>query len=219
LALKLKELEAKKSASNSKGDTQKLNEQIVELNNQLRAEKDAKAALETQHKTNLKNFKIDVALRQLLGTYKTTQDNLSPETKSLILSSIISNHLKTKNAAWEMDDNDNLILAGANGTNLFTDDNRPLTPKTFIDKVLTDEKLLVVTDNSNNNNGNNNNNSYRPTNNNGGQYNSNRANGQYNDNGNHNNGGQRRANPVLQELIQKSQKDIEKSENGGIKVM
>lgn len=220
LALKIKELENKKANAN-KGDTSKLNEQITQLNDQLRAEKDAKAQLEQSHKSNIKNVKKTFFLNQLLSGYKTVHDNLDPETKNIILAAVITKHLKNKKADWDIDDSDNFILAGENGTNIFSDDNRLLTPKTFIEKVLADEKMLMVTDNSNNNNGGNNNNSHNRPNN--GQYNNNGRNGQYNNNNgnqNQNNGnGGRQPNRVLQELTQNALNDLDKSQGAGVKIM
>lgn len=219
LALKIKELEAKKANAN-KGDTTKLNEQIADLNNQLRAEKDAKAQLEQSHKASIKNVKKTFFLNQLLSGYKTVHDNLDPETKNIILSAVITKHLKNKKADWDIDDSDNFILAGENGTNIFSDDNRLLTPKSFIEKVLADEKMLMVSDGNQNNANNNSNSHNRPNTN--GQYNNNRPNGQYNNDGNqnHNNGnGGRNVNRVLQELTQNALNDLDKSQSAGVKIM
>lgn len=212
LAIKIKELEGKKANAN-KGDTQKLNEQIADLNNQLRAEKDAKAELDKTHVANIKNVKKSYALTQKLATYKTIHDNLDPATKNIILNAIIDKNLVAKKASWDVDDTGELILVGEGNTNLFSDDNRPLTPKTFLDQVLANEKMLVVSGDGTD--GNNNNNSNRSNNN--GQYlNNGRSNGNtYNNNGNQDNNGGRKQNRVLQDLIAQSQKDLQAAQNGG----
>lgn len=209
LALKIKELEAKKGNA-KQTDTTKLNEQIVDLNNQLRAEKDARAQLEQEHGKNIKSVKKSYAMNQLLSGYQTIHDGLDPETKGIILNALINKHLKAKNATLDINDKDEFILLGENNSNVFTEDNRLLTPKTFIDKVLADEKMLKVNDSNNNNgNNNNNNNSYRPNN---GQHFNNGQNGNnFNNNGGQN-GNQRKDNAVLRELLNKSQSDIEKAE-------
>lgn len=219
LATKIKELESKK-ANSSKGDTQKLNEQIVELNNQLRAEKDAKAALEQKHVTEKKEIKQSFALNQLLSGYKTIHDTLDPETKNIILNALIKKNLDAKNATWDIDENGNLKLIGRDNNNIFSEDNRLLTPKTFLDTVLANEKQLVINDANNvNNNNSNNNNSYRPNNgqhsNNGQQWQQNNNNGSHNNNNN----GNRRGSGVLQELIQRSQDDLAKAANNGTRIV
>lgn len=206
LASKLKQLEAAKAAANKQGDAAKLNEQIVELNNQLRAEKDARAKAEQSHSQNIKDVKKSFALNQLLTGYQTIHDNLDPDTKNIILSALINKHLKAKSANWDINDKDEFVLVGENNTNIFGDDNRLLTPKTFIDKVLADEKMLKINDSNNEGNNNNNNNSYRP-NNNGQHFNNN------NGHPNGNNGNQKPRNAVLQQLFKQSQNDIAASAN------
>lgn len=206
LAIKIKELEAKKAGAN-KGDTQKLNEQIADLNNQLRAAKEATAEIEKKHVSAIKDVKKSYALNKLLAGYKTIHDSLDPETKNIILSAVINKNLTAKKANWDVDEADNLLLLGEGNTNLFGDDNRQLTPKTFLDQVLAKEKMLVVNDNNNDNN-NQHQNSNRPNN---GQYSNNGRNGNTNYNGNQNNGngGQKQPNRVLLELIENSKKDIQ----------
>lgn len=207
LATKLKELEGKKS-STKQGDTQKLNDQIVDLNNQLRAEKDRIAEIERKHTGEKKEIRQRHALNQLLGGYKTIHDSLDPSTKAIILNAIIQKNLDSKNALWDIDDSDNLKLVGKDNSNIFGDDNRQLTPKTFLDQVLANEKMLVVND-SGNNNQNNNNNSNRPNN---GQHFNN--NGQHNGN-NNSNSNQRPKNAYLRDLIKQSTNDINQSTNNG----
>lgn len=211
LALKIKELEAKKAGAN-KGDTQKLNDQIADLNNQLRTAKEATAEIEKKHVSAIKDVKKNYALTQLLAGYKTIHDGLDPETKNIILSAVINKNLNAKKAVWDVDDNNNLLLLGEGNTNLFGDDNRQLTPKTFLDQVLANEKMLQVTDS---NADNNNQNSNRPNNN--GQYSNNGRNGNTNfNNGNQNNhDGGRKPNRVLQELVANAQKDIKASQGNG----
>jgi hypothetical protein len=208
LAVKIKELEAKKAGAN-KGDTQKLNEQIADLNNQLRAAKEATADAEKKHISAIKDVKKSYALNQLLAGYKTIHDGLDPETKNIILSAVINKNLNAKKANWDVDDNNNLLLLGEGNTNLFGDDNRQLTPKTFLDQVLANEKMLVVNDSNSDNNTNQNQNSNRP--NNGQYYNNNGRNGNTNNNNGsqNNNNGNRKPNPVLLELIENSKKDIQ----------
>ena len=207
VALKIKELEAKKAGAN-KGDTQKLNDQIAELNNQLRAAKEATTEIEKKHVSAIKDVKKSYALNQLLAGYKTIHDGLDPETKNIILSAVINKNLNAKKANWDVDDSNNLLLIGEGNTNLFSDDNLQLTPKTFLDQVLAKEKMLVVND-SNNDNNNTNQNSNRP---NGQYYNNNGRQGNTNNNGNqNNNNGDRKPNRVLLELVENAKKDIQAS--------
>lgn len=212
LAVKIKELEAKKAGAN-KGDTQRLNEQIAELNNQLRTEKEAKAEIEKKHVSAIKDVKKSYALNQLLAGYKTIHDGLDPETKNIILSAVINKNLNAKKAIWDVDDNNNLLLLGEGNANVFGDDNRQLTPKTFLDQVLANEKMLVNTDTAVDNNTTQNSN--RPVNN--GQYSNNGRNGNttFNNGNQNNNNGDRKPNRVLQELVANAQNDIKASQGNG----
>ncbi len=211
LALKIKELEGKKANAN-KGDTQKLNEQIADLNNQLRAEKEAKLQIEQKHQSDIKDVKKSYALDQLLTGYKTIHDNLDPATKNIILNAVINKNLSSKKGNWDIDEAGNLVLTGEGGTNLFSDDNRLLTPKTFLDQVLANEKMLVV--NTDDGNGNQNTNSNRGANQ-GNQHNFGHNNGNTNNNnGNQNNNGNRKSS-VFQELIKQSQADLAAASKNG----
>lgn len=212
LAVKLKEIEAGK-ASQGKADTQALNAKIVELNNAIRAEKDSINGIKQDYEKKLRDKDRGYAMRNILGSYKTIHDSLDGETKDIIINAIIDKNLKSRGYKLDVDENGNLVITEKDGNTAFGDDNRPLTPKGFFDKVMADENLLVVSGNNQNNNGNNNQNqnggnSNRNNNNNGG--NSNRNNQNNNQNHNNNGGG----NKVLQELIAQTKTDLDKAQNG-----
>lgn len=213
IAKKVKELESAK-ANTGKEAAKALNDKITELNAELRRIKDAENGIKTDYERKLRDKDKGYAMRNLLGTYQTIYDKLDPETKSITINAVIEKNLRSKGFKLDVDDNGNLFIATNDGSNAFTDDNRPLTPQVFFDKVMADEKLLVVSDNSNNNNQNRNNNN----NNNSGGFNQNRNNNNsggfnrnqnFNQNHNNNDGdGGKKVNPVLLELLNKSKEDL-----------
>lgn len=208
IARKLKELEAKKSTAGNSEKAQ-LNSQILELNNQLRAEKESINKIKEGHQKDLTGVKLKYALRNILSQYKTIHDELDPDTKQIILDAVINKHLAAKKASFGVTDSDELTLAGEGGTNLFTEDNRLLTPKAFLEKVLADEKILKVNDQNNNNQ---NNNTQRNNNNNSGRNNQNNGNNNYNGRNRQQDGDKPKGNQVLQDLIKRSQDDLSKSQ-------
>lgn len=210
LARKVKELEGKKASAGS-GDKDKYTQQIADLNKELREIKDREQGIHADYKQKLKDKVKDYHLNTLLGGYKTRFDDLDAPTKQTVLANIINKNLGSKNFMLTVDENENLVIINKDGSNAFGEDHRPLTPKSFLDKVMADEKLVVVNDNNNNtgpgNTGQNNfgqqrqNSSFGPN----GQYGNN--NGNQNGNGN----GSGRKNTALQSLIGESLNDFNKA--------
>lgn len=213
IAKKIKELESAK-AGQGKEATKQLNEQIADLNRQLRAEKDSINGIKTEYEGKLRAKDMHYAKRDLMIGYKTIHDGLDPETRNIIINAIIDKNMKSKGLQWELDSNGNFVIQTKEGNNAFTEDNRQLTPKIFLDKVMADEKLLVVSEGNNQQNQNNNrNNNY---NNNSGQSNfgnnnnnsgGNNRNNQNNQHQNNNGGGN--SNSVLKELLKQTTQDLD----------
>lgn len=210
LAKKIKELEASK-AGQGKEATKALNEQIAALNQQLRAEKDSVNGIKTEYEKKLREKDMGYAKRDLLTGYKTIYDGLDAETRNITINAIIEKNLRAKGLKWEIDDNGNFVIQTKEGHNHFTDDNRQMTPKIFLDKVMADEKLLVVSDNSNQNQNNNRNNNQQSNSgqNNFGNNNNSGGNNRNNFNQNQNSGGGNNGNSRLKELLKQSQQDLD----------
>lgn len=220
LTKKIKELEASK-VNSGKEATKALNEQITELNNKLRAEKDSINGIKTEYEAKLRSKDMHYAKRDLMAGYKTIHDGLDAETRNIIINAIIDKNMKSRGLQWELDGNGNFVIQTKEGNNAFTEDNRQMTPKIFLDKVMADEKLLVVSDNSNqqgnnrnNQNSNSGQNQFGNNNNNPGGFNRNNFN--QNTNQNQNNGGGNNGNAVLKDLVKKAQADLASSGGGSI---
>ena len=182
LAAKIKDLEEKK-ASSGKGEKDSLQQQINELNNQLRAEKDKEAGIRAEYEKKLKDKDMSYALRNILGGYKTIYDELDGEVKDITLKAIINKSLNADAAEFTVDESGQLALRKKDGSNFFGEDNRLLTPKSYLDKIMSRDKILKVTDQYQNQNSNGNGNGAKPhLNNNGNQQRQNQNNG--NGNGN-----------------------------------
>jgi len=212
IAKKVKELEAAK-ANSGKEATKALNEKIVELNGELRKIKDNENNIKSEYEKKLRDKDKGYAMRNMLSGYQTIYDKLDPETKSITINAILDKNLRSKGYSLDVDENGNLFIATKDGSNAFTDDHRPLTPKVFFDKVMADENLLVVSENQNRNNNNNNSggNNNRNNNNNGGANRNNANNNQNNSNNNANDNGGNKSNFVLKDLLNRAKQDMEKS--------
>lgn len=210
LAKQLKELEGKKIGA-SKVDKDQHQQQLAALNDELRKIKEERQADLAKHAEEKHSIRKDFYLGTLLNSYKTRFDDLDSATKQTVLNNIINKNLAAKKAKLQVDDAGNLTLVGEDGTNVFGDDHRPLTPKAFLDKVMADEKIVVVNEAGNNNNGSNGQQSFGP---NGQQNGHQRQHFQNNTQnpGNGNNG--KKPNIALQQLLNESQKDLELNANG-----
>jgi len=156
LAAKIKDLEEKKATS-GKGEKDSLQQQINELNNQLRAEKDKEAGIRAEYEKKLKDKDMSYALRNILGGYKTIYDELDGEVKDITLKAIINKSLNADAAEFTVDESGQLALRKKDGSNFFGEDNRLLTPKSYLDKIMSRDKILKVSDqNQNQQNGNGN---------------------------------------------------------------
>ncbi len=145
LTAKLKSLEEKKATS-GKGEKDQLQAQINELHNQLRTEKESINKVKTEYEQKLRDKDMSYALNGLLGQYKTIYDELNPGIKDKTLKAIIDESLGTDDAQFTIGDTGQLILQKKDGTNYFGDNHQVLTPKTYLDKVLSREKILKVND-------------------------------------------------------------------------
>lgn len=153
LAAKIKELEEKKATS-GKGEKETLQTQINDLNAQLRSEKDKEAGIRAEYEKKLKDKDMSYALRNILGGYKTIYDSLDGEVKDITLKAIINKSLNADAAEFTVDDSGQLVLRKKDGTNFFGEDNRLLTPKSYLDKIMSRDKILIVNDQSQQQNGN-----------------------------------------------------------------
>lgn len=199
LAAKIKELEEKKATS-GKGEKDSLQQQINDLNNQLRVEKDKEAGIRAEYEGKLKDVKMGYTLGSLLGSYKTIYDELDGEVKDITLKAIINKSLNADAAELTVDDSGQLILRKKDGSNFFGEDNRLLTPKSYLDKIMSRDKILKVSDQNQNQNGNGNG-AKNHVNNNGSQQRQNQNNG--NGNGN-------TANHALSSLADQALADLER---------
>lgn len=204
LAAKIKSLEEQK-ANSGKGEKDTLQQQINDLNAQLRAEKDKEAGLRAEYEGKLKDVKMGYTLGSLLGGYKTIYDELDGEVKDITLKAIINKSLNADAAEFTVDESGQLVLRKKDGTNFFGEDNRLLTPKSYLDKIMSRDKIIKVSDQNQNQNQNGNGNGAKShLNNNGNQQRQNQNNG---------NGDGKTVNHALNSLADQALADLE-STNG-----
>lgn len=152
---KVQELEATKAHA-GKGATEALNTQITQLNNDLRAEKEKINGIKNEYETKLREKDMVYALRNLQLKYKTIYDELDADIKDMTLRQVLNKNLSKINAKLMVDEQGNLILQKNDGSNVFSDDNRLMTPEMFMDKTFADAKILKVNDQNQSGGGNNN---------------------------------------------------------------
>lgn len=176
LASKIKSLEEQK-ANSGKGEKDTLQQEINNLNAQLRSVKDNEAAIKSDFEGKLKDVKMGYTLGSLLGGYKTIYDELDGEVKDITLKAIINKSLNADAAEFTVDDSGQLVLRKKDGSNFFGEDNRLLTPKSYLDKIMSRDKIIKVSDQNQNQNNGNGNGAKSHLNNNGNQQRQNQHNG------------------------------------------
>lgn len=145
LMKKIKEAETAKQDASSKSDKSELQKQINELHAQLKTEKDALAQERTNFDKRLKDIRIGDKKKDVLGKYQTIYDELPVDAKNAAIEQLILKSLQDKDAEFGIDEKDNLILVKKDGTNLFSDNHSLETPQTFVDKIMSQNKILKVT--------------------------------------------------------------------------
>lgn len=211
LAHKIKEAETAKHTA-GKGEKETLNQEIIRLNNELRAVKDGEKAIKDGYEKKLKDKDRVYAMRGMLGKYKTIYDDIDVRIKDMTLNAALDLELAENNAEFVVDENGAFKLQKKDGSNYFGADNQLMTPEKFIDQTFTKNKFLKNNDVAGSGNQQNNTQNQQSRINNGQQQqnsgSNNSNNGQQNQNQNSGN-----ANNSLSELAKKSLRDMEKSVN------
>lgn len=140
---RIKALSAKKDDTVDTGKASKLQQEISDLHEKLRAEQE-KAKQEKQNFENqVKQIHIQSKVGALLSGYKTVFDDLETDAKNAAINSLLSKSLQDSDADWTFDEKGSLSLIKKDGTNLFGDNHTVITPQSFIDRTLS--KILKVT--------------------------------------------------------------------------
>lgn len=142
---KIKALEEKKATS-GKGEKDQLQAQINDLHTQLRTEKESINGIKAEYEKKLRDKDMSYALNAILGGYKTIYDDLNPVIKDTSLKAIIDNSLLADQAEFTINESGQIVLQKKDGSNFFGDNHQQLTPKTYLDKVLSREKILKIND-------------------------------------------------------------------------
>lgn len=146
LARKAIAVEAKKHASGSV-DKERYAKEIADLNESVRLLKEAETATEANWQKKLRDKDMGYAMKSLMGAYNNTiHEHLPAEVKAQIIEAQLNVALKQNNATWGLDDNGNVTLLRADGQPVYGPNNTPMSPKTFIDKTLADNKQLKIND-------------------------------------------------------------------------
>jgi len=140
LARKIKELEAKKVAANA-GDKSKLAQQIDALNAELstikKSHTDELARLVDTHKADRINWELDMLYNSFNFAMPFSKEANIVMAKSLINESLTKAGLKIENV------DNTLRLATKEGTDYY-ENNQKVGIKDFIEKNLTEHKVLVI---------------------------------------------------------------------------
>lgn len=144
LTKKLVELQAAKAGANNSKDKNEIQKQIDQLHQTIAAEKQARAAEKQNYENELSRFKMETKLQSLYSKYQTIHDELDPEIKATVISTLINKELQDKQAKFAFDEAGNLTLLKNDGTNFYGDNHQQITPAQLIEQTLAKTKQLRV---------------------------------------------------------------------------
>lgn len=142
---KIVELERKKLGANSGKDKQEIQEQINDLQLQLKTTKETLELEKKSFDQQRLQDKINNKKNVFFSGVKTIHDELDPETRFTIIDSQIQKELQDKQAKFALDEHGNVILMRNDGTNFFGENHQQIKPSQFIEQVLAKNKQLKVT--------------------------------------------------------------------------
>lgn len=128
---------------------QQENERLKSEVHQLR---EKEQGIHAGYKKQLSDIRRDKALALLLVGLKTEFDDLAPGVKVSALTEITNTRLAADAAEITVDEAGQLQLRKKDGTNFFAEDHNLLTPKTYLERILTRDKVLKTDDKGQNNN-------------------------------------------------------------------
>jgi hypothetical protein len=144
LGTKLKEVIEKAGTSTKKApELDSLNQQINDLNEKLRVEKEGRKADNDKATGEMKTFRTELALNSKTSGLKTIYDTLPSDVRGISIKNILNKELQDSNADLVLDDNGNLKLQKKDGSNYFDENNRQLSVDDFVNKMLAKNKILV----------------------------------------------------------------------------
>ncbi len=151
---KIKELEAKKFESSAKPDKDALNEikqayekQVNDLAFKLRQRDEEIAGVRKDADKRVNQIHVGSELTGLLSGYKTIYDELPPAAKKNAIKALIDGELTNNEAEFYLDDKGNFDLRKKDGTSFLGDNHQAIKPQSFIESILSKNKLLKVTTN------------------------------------------------------------------------
>jgi hypothetical protein len=144
LGTKIKEVVEKAGTSTKKApELDSLNQQINDLNDKLRIEKEGRKADNDKATGEMKTFRTELALNSKTSGLKTIYDTLPSDVRGISIKNILNKELQDSNADLVLDDNGNLKLQKKDGSNYFDENNRQLSVDDFVNKMLAKNKILV----------------------------------------------------------------------------
>lgn len=135
LEMIVNKLKAQKAAANPV-DKAAINAQIQAAHEAARLAKEEVENTRKEYEGKIKNIYTTSAIRQAMGAYKTTFDDLPADVRNSAIESIINKALQDKGAEFVADENGTLTLRSKDGSNVFGSNHVQLTPQSFLDQTL-----------------------------------------------------------------------------------
>jgi len=145
VSAKLKELKEAKHAATKDKDKEALQQQIDQLQEQLKVTKKAVDDAKAEYETKLQDDRKDFRLRNLIAGKKTTLDTLPEDVRNTTILGIINKKLQAQDAELRFDEKGELQPYKKDGSKLYGANHTQITLDSLIDSELAQNKLLPVT--------------------------------------------------------------------------
>jgi len=139
----VKKLQEKKAVAATE-DKSALQKQVDDLLAQLQTAEQDKAQAVANIESLRKADRTDYALKLMMNGVKTVYDNMPADAKDGAIGVLIKKALQDKDAEFDFDESDSFIIRKKDGTSLLGANHTRITPQSFVDDILAQNKVLVV---------------------------------------------------------------------------
>lgn len=139
----VKKLQDKKAAASNE-DKSALQRQVDDLLAQLQTAEQDKAQAVANVEILRKTDRTAYQLKLMMNGVKTVYDNMPQSAKDSAIDALIKNALQDKDAEFDFDESDSFIIRKKDGTSLLGANHTKITPQSFVDDILAQNKVLVV---------------------------------------------------------------------------
>lgn len=114
------------------------------LHADLKKEKEDRKTDKANYDAQRKQDHIDFNLRNLVSSLQTNYDELNPDVKLMSIKNVINQAMQLKNLEFSFSESGEMQLINKDGTKAYGANHTLITPESFVESVLAQNKILKV---------------------------------------------------------------------------